>query len=426
MASDGGIFSYGDAGFYGSTGSIALNKPVVGMASTPDGRGYWLVASDGGIFSYGDAPFYGSTGSIALNKPVVGMASTPDGRGYWLVASDGGIFAYGDAGFYGSTGSIALNKPVIGMMAGPGGAGYFLVASDGGMFSFGDTQFFGSLGALPIKRPVVAAAATPNANGYWMTDAAGLVSNFGSARYFGSAPNPLNRPIVGMAEAPGNGSFVGAPFPSGSFGYDISRFQCNSFPTGDHQIGDRPGGRGLVHGRPTPVWPRRRQWAGGGLNLYSFLTYATSGTAEPGCQNDATGACNAGYEAGIHAFGDAQAAGVNTAVAWWLDVENDPARPGRAISASNAALVQGAINALHETEGVANVGIYASPGVWNSIVGNYQPDVPYWMADYLATRAAPARARTKSTGSTSGAQLPAGPLLLVQYNSQQYDEDYAC
>ena len=50
------------------------NKPVVGMAATPDGGGYWLVASDGGIFSFGDAVFYGSTGAIALNKPVVGMA----------------------------------------------------------------------------------------------------------------------------------------------------------------------------------------------------------------------------------------------------------------------------------------------------------------------------------------------------------------
>ena len=56
-----------------------------------------MVASDGGIFSYGDATFYGSTGSIALNKPIVGMATTPDGKGYWLVASDGGIFSYGDA-----------------------------------------------------------------------------------------------------------------------------------------------------------------------------------------------------------------------------------------------------------------------------------------------------------------------------------------
>ena len=83
---------------------LSLNKPVVGMAPTPDGGGYWLVASDGGIFSFGDAEFYGSTGGIHLNKPIVGMAATPDGLGYWLVASDGGIFSFGDAQFYGALG----------------------------------------------------------------------------------------------------------------------------------------------------------------------------------------------------------------------------------------------------------------------------------------------------------------------------------
>ena len=67
---------------------FVLNKPIVGMASTPSGNGYWLVASDGGLFSFGDAHFFGSTGSMPLNKPIVGMASTPSGNGYWLVASD--------------------------------------------------------------------------------------------------------------------------------------------------------------------------------------------------------------------------------------------------------------------------------------------------------------------------------------------------
>ena len=51
MASDGGIFAFGDAGFFGSMGGKPLNKPIVGIASTPDGQGYWEVASDGGIFS---------------------------------------------------------------------------------------------------------------------------------------------------------------------------------------------------------------------------------------------------------------------------------------------------------------------------------------------------------------------------------------
>ncbi len=72
------------------------------MAATPDGHGYWLVASDGGIFSFGDAPFYGSTGNITLDQPVVGMAAARRGHGYWLVASDGGIFSFGVATFLGS------------------------------------------------------------------------------------------------------------------------------------------------------------------------------------------------------------------------------------------------------------------------------------------------------------------------------------
>jgi hypothetical protein len=46
------------------------------MARSLGGPGYWLVASDGGIFAYGDAGFYGSTGGMNLNRPVVGMAST--------------------------------------------------------------------------------------------------------------------------------------------------------------------------------------------------------------------------------------------------------------------------------------------------------------------------------------------------------------
>ncbi len=74
MASDGGIFAFGDAGFHGSTGSLTLDKPVVGMAPTPGGGGYWLVASDGGIFAFGDAKFYGSTGGFPLVDPVVGMS----------------------------------------------------------------------------------------------------------------------------------------------------------------------------------------------------------------------------------------------------------------------------------------------------------------------------------------------------------------
>ena len=121
VASDGGIFPFGSAGGFGSTGGTHLNQPIVGMAPTPSGRGYWLVAGDGGIFPFGDAGGFGSTGGKHLNRPIVGMAAKPSGHGYWLVASDGGIFPFGSAGGFGSTGGIHLNQPIVGMAATPDG-----------------------------------------------------------------------------------------------------------------------------------------------------------------------------------------------------------------------------------------------------------------------------------------------------------------
>jgi hypothetical protein len=197
MASaDGGVFALGDAPFLGATGNLA--RPIVGMASTPSGAGYWLVASDGGIFAFGDAPFLGSTGGIALHQPVVGMAATPSGRGYWLVASDGGIFAFGDAPFRGSTGGTRLDRAVVGMAATAAG-GYWLVAADGGIFAYGDAGFWGSTGGIPLDAPVVAMTRA-GARGYWLVASDGGVFAFGDAPFLGSTGGiPLTRPIVGMS-----------------------------------------------------------------------------------------------------------------------------------------------------------------------------------------------------------------------------------
>ncbi len=170
-ASNGGVFSFGDASFYGSEGGQTLGAPIVGMAATPDGHGYWLVGSDGGVFSFGDASFYGSTGALHLNAPIVGMAPTPDGHGYWLVASDGGVFSFGDASFYGSTGALHLNAPMVGMAAPPGGGGYWLVASDGGVFSFGAAAFYGSTGGAASERADRRHAGRPR---WWRVLAGGL------------------------------------------------------------------------------------------------------------------------------------------------------------------------------------------------------------------------------------------------------------
>jgi TM2 domain-containing membrane protein YozV len=125
-AADGGVFSFGDARFYGSMGGKPLVEPVVGMAATPDAGGYWLVAADGGVFSFGDARFYGSMGGKPLVEPVVGMAATPDAGGYWLVAADGGVFSFGDARFYGSMGGVSSSTRFFAIMASQSGAGYLL------------------------------------------------------------------------------------------------------------------------------------------------------------------------------------------------------------------------------------------------------------------------------------------------------------
>ncbi len=224
VASDGGVFSFGDAKFHGSTGNITLNKPIVGMAATPSGNGYWFVASDGGIFSFGDAKFHGSTGNITLNKPIVGMAATPSGNGYWMVASDGGIFSFGDAKFHGSTGNIHLNMPISGMASTITGQGYWLVASDGGVFSFGDAAFHGSTGNITLNKPIVGMATTPSGNGYWFVASDGGVFSFGDAPFLGSGTVGNHGPVVGIAPSaifpatklafttqPG-GAGAGAPF----------------------------------------------------------------------------------------------------------------------------------------------------------------------------------------------------------------------
>jgi Cysteine-rich secretory protein family len=221
---DGSVAIHGDAGQHGSMQDQPLDAPIAHIVATPDGGGYWLVAADGGIFSFGDAPFYGSMGGRALNAPVVDMAPTPDGRGYWLVASDGGIFAFGDAAFEGSMGGAPLNQPVVGMVPDRATGGYWLVATDGGVFSF-DAPFYGSTGSLVLNQPVNGIAATTDDRGYWFVASDGGLFAFGDAPFRGSAASlPLVAPVVGMATDPSTGGYWLVATDGGIFSFGAPFF----------------------------------------------------------------------------------------------------------------------------------------------------------------------------------------------------------
>jgi hypothetical protein len=176
---------------------IVLIHPLSDPAGASSGGGYWLAAADGGVFSFGDAQFYGSMGGTALNAPIVDIASTPSGRGYWLAASDGGVFTFGDAQFYGSMGGTPLSKPVTSIIRTPSGRGYWLMATDGGVFTFGDALFAGS-GSRPNATAAVDMAATPTGRGYWLLGQQGGTENFGDAP-FQECGGPLGARYVSLS-----------------------------------------------------------------------------------------------------------------------------------------------------------------------------------------------------------------------------------
>jgi hypothetical protein len=259
FAADGGMFSFGNAPFYGSLGDgrcTEHNPPLVDPGTyqtctdmavtpsgngywlvdwncrvtafgdavdygdahqgqgpawdydawgecyiepTPTGRGYWLANSFGGVKALGDAQFYGGTDADLPNDDLVGIKRTASGRGYWLVDYRGAIYTYGDAAFHGSTGNMRLNGGIVSMATTAKRDGYWLVGTDGGIFSFGAAPFFGSTGNMRLNLPVWGMATTPSGNGYWLFALDGGIFTFGDARFLGSTGAiRLNAPIIGM------------------------------------------------------------------------------------------------------------------------------------------------------------------------------------------------------------------------------------
>ena len=208
VASDGGIFAFGDAGYFGSipgdglspAGSglpHSLNAPIVAMVPSSDGGGYFMVASDGGVFAFGDARFAGSCPGIGgCSGAAVAVVPDASGNGYWLVTQTGNVYGFGDARFYGAPGN--QGSAVTSAVRTADGGGYWVLLADGAVYAYGDAvPRGGPVGSVGGLNPASTIFSDADGGGYWVASADGAVFPYGDAPNDGSmAGSHLNGSII--------------------------------------------------------------------------------------------------------------------------------------------------------------------------------------------------------------------------------------
>jgi hypothetical protein len=195
----GAVYAFGDARYLGRLPASATSgDPVVAIAATPGGGGYWLLRRSGQVSAFGAATRLGQ----APAGHYAGAATTPDGRGLWLATGTGAVVSLGDAGRYGSMSGRPLAKPVVGIAGTPDGHGYWLVGADGGVFSFGDARFAGSMVRRHLSAPMVAIASARPPGGYWLAAADGGLFAFGAGFEGSGANGALGRTVTGLTAVP--------------------------------------------------------------------------------------------------------------------------------------------------------------------------------------------------------------------------------
>lgn len=240
LGSDGGVFSFGAAHYYGrgrypatscdtaECTAVPMSGKPVAMASAPTGNGYRILGADGEVMGLNATVCPYASGTTRPAAPMVAMADA-NGNGYWMAGADGGVFSACGAGFYGSAEPDHPSAPIVAMAATPDGGGYWLLGKDGGVFSFGDAGYYGrayvfscpggggsnASASCPAQVPPrpdrevsgtpVGIASAPDGRGYWITTSMGDLAAFGDAQAEG-APGPDNlhlaAPIVGITAVP--------------------------------------------------------------------------------------------------------------------------------------------------------------------------------------------------------------------------------
>jgi hypothetical protein len=208
VTSYGAMFEFGNLSYCGGMNDTVIPSSVVSMASTPGGRGYWLLLGDGSVYAFGDAKSYGDLrgsewrgGPLPPGSPVVGIAATANGRGYLVVAGNGSVYAFGDATYHGSPGGRTTDGAVVGIALDRATGGYWVVSSRGAVYAY-DAPNHGSADHLRLVAPVIGIAAAPNGSGYWLAGGSGAVYAFGVRLHGSAVHRRLSSPVIGIASSP--------------------------------------------------------------------------------------------------------------------------------------------------------------------------------------------------------------------------------
>ena len=249
----GELLTYGDARYYGDLSHVAIESPILAVAGTPSGEGYWMMEASGRMHPFGDAPDLGSP-DLPGAEYAIAVVPTPSGKGYWLASQTGGVYPMGDAGNFGSAaGTLAGDVEIVDLAATPTGKGYWLLDGGGGVRAFGDAAFYGSAASLPPRYPITGIASTSTGKGYWLIDALGGVFAYGDAEAYPADTNSysayslesaLQDAVISIKPVPygqgfvygrlrggfaGKGAGLGvAPSPYSGYGYGGTSFQPGS------------------------------------------------------------------------------------------------------------------------------------------------------------------------------------------------------
>lgn len=242
------------------------------------------------------------------------------------------------------------------------------------------------------------------------------------------------------ASAPCPGSLPpepGSPYKATTTGWDISWPQCNhAYPPAGSPIGIV----GVNDGHAFSINPclaAEAAWAGPGRSYYinvnaPFANWDSNidnhlyqgPKASCAHQQLPCAFYDYGYNAAISSMADVPYANAPAAGMWWLDVE-DPSGLWATDTTANAALIQGAVDALRQAG--HTVAVYSTSYQWGQIAGSFRPGVPQWVP---TGQAQPPDMPTWCDPATKG--FTGGPIWAVQYwpylnpSGPNFDADQAC